>query len=205
MEFLKVITERRSIRRFKPDEVPDEMIRELLKAARLAPSGENCQPWRFVVIKGQACKDQLAEAVAQPFVIRAPLIIVACVDRMAMTDNYLKQRTDELFKARSYYQPPVLKDNSDVRVDEGPHLREINQSYLELNLAIAIDHLTLRAVDLGLGACWVMNFNRESLQEVLSLDERYEPIILLPVGFPSTKPKPRPRLPLSDISIKEFN
>ncbi|HQI25459.1 MAG TPA: nitroreductase family protein, partial [Smithella sp.] len=75
MEFLKVITERRSIRKFKPDEVPDEIIHALIEAARLAPSGENCQPWRFVVIKNQECKDRLAEVVPQSFATRVPLII----------------------------------------------------------------------------------------------------------------------------------
>jgi len=46
-----VIESRRSIRKFLPDPISDEYINEILDAARLAPSGGNIQPWRFVVIK----------------------------------------------------------------------------------------------------------------------------------------------------------
>ena len=48
-EFLDVLTSRKSIRRYKPDPVPDEMIDMILEAARWAPTGENYQPWRFIV------------------------------------------------------------------------------------------------------------------------------------------------------------
>ena len=65
MELINVITDRRSIRRFKQDAVSDEMIRELLDAARLAPSGGNCQPWRFVVIISPLCKERLAKILPQ--------------------------------------------------------------------------------------------------------------------------------------------
>ncbi|OEU71272.1 MAG: hypothetical protein BA863_11035 [Desulfovibrio sp. S3730MH75] len=105
MELLNVITNRRSIRRFKQDAVPDEMIRELLDAARLAPSGGNCQPWRFVLIKSPTCKELLAKVVPQPFATQALLIIAVCVDKNAMSGEYLKQRTEELFKARSFFAP----------------------------------------------------------------------------------------------------
>ena len=60
-DILDVLISRKSIRRYKPDPVPDEMIDKILEAARWAPSGENYQPWRFVVIRdllsggGQAC------------------------------------------------------------------------------------------------------------------------------------------------------
>jgi len=205
MELLYVITDRRSIRRFKQDAVSDEMIRELLDAARLAPSGGNCQPWRFVVIKSPSCKERLAKVVPQPFATQAPLVIVVCVDKNAMSGEYLKQRTEELFEARSFFTPPTGKFDPNDYANKRPTGPEIDQSYLNLNAAIAIDHLTLRAVDLGLGICWVMQFDNKKVKEILSLDDRYEPLVLLPVGFPAQRPKPRPRLPLEEILIKEIN
>lgn len=200
MEFLKVIKTRRSIRRFKPDQVPDEMIYELLHAASLAPSGENCQPWRFVVIKSRSCKEQLAKVVAQPFVTQVPVIIVVCIDKNSMSDQYLKQRIKELFKARSYFVSPVEKSESNKQ-PIGP---AIDDSYLKMNTAIAIDHLVLRAVDLGLGACWVMQFDTQKVKEILFLDEWYEPLVLLPIGFPALIPKPRPRFTREQVLIKEI-
>ncbi len=205
MELRDVIALRRSIRRFKQVPVPDEMIRELLDAARLAPSGGNCQPWRFVVIKRQSCKEQLAKVVPQPFATQAPLVIAVCVDKNAMSGKYLKQRTEELFKARSFFAPPTGKFDPNDYANKRPTGPEVDRPYLNLNAAIAIDHLTLRAVDLGLGICWVMQFDNKKVKEILSLNDRYEPLVLLPVGFPGQKPKPRPRLTLEEVLIKEID
>lgn len=205
MELLDIITNRRSIRRFKRDAVPEEMIKELLEAARLSPSGGNCQPWRFVLIKNQSYKERLVKVVPQPFVTQAPLIIVVCVDKSAMSGEYRKQRIDELFKARSFFAPPTDKFDPNNYANKRSIGPEVDQSYLNLNVAIAIDHLTLRAVDLGLGTCWVMQFDNNKVKEILSLDDRYDPLVLLPVGFPDQSPKPRPRLALEDILIKEIN
>lgn len=202
MEFLKVISGRRSIRRFKKETVPDEMIKALLNAARLAPSGGNCQPWRFVIVKKILCIKQLAKFVPQPFVTRAPLLIVVCVDKNAMSIKYLKERTEELIKVRSFFLSS--RDKLGDFTKKKKFAPEIDLSYMNLNVAIAVDHLILRAVDLGLGTCWVMQFDRRGIREVLSLDDRYEPLALLAIGFPAQSPKPRPRLRIKDILIKEI-
>ena len=59
MDVSEAIKKRRSIRKFKPDPIPEEKIRLLLESARLAPSGTNTQPWRFVVIKDNDTKKKL--------------------------------------------------------------------------------------------------------------------------------------------------
>jgi len=53
------IKTRRSIRKFLPDDIPDEMVEQMLEAARLAPSGSNRQPWRFVVVRDKQIKKEL--------------------------------------------------------------------------------------------------------------------------------------------------
>lgn len=62
MKLIEAIKARRSIRKFKPDPVSDQQIKELLEAARLAPSGVNLQPWRFVVVKSTEARKRLNEA-----------------------------------------------------------------------------------------------------------------------------------------------
>ena len=61
-EFLDLVRERRSIRKFKPDPVPDEYIQKILEAAHWAISGANAQPWEFIVIKDPLTKKRLGEA-----------------------------------------------------------------------------------------------------------------------------------------------
>ena len=76
------------------------------------------------------------------------------------------------------------------------------KSYLNLNAAIALEHIALRAVDLGLGSCWIMMFNSKKAKEILNLDERYEVVALLPVGYHDQTPSQRPRLKLEELIIE---
>ena len=80
-DVLKAIRDRRSIRRFKPEPISDHLINVLLESARLAPSGTNSQPWRFVVVKDEDTKKKLQLAANnQRHVGAAPVVIVCCAD-----------------------------------------------------------------------------------------------------------------------------
>src|SRR4030066_489678 len=57
----EVIKTRKSIRRYKPDPIPDEILDKILEAARWAPTGENYQPWRFIVIKNPETKNKIGD------------------------------------------------------------------------------------------------------------------------------------------------
>jgi len=79
-ELLNFLISRRSIRRFKPDPVPDELILKILDVARYAPSARNSQPWVFIVVKDPEVKKKLANVHlwAKPLE-NAPLgIVIAC-------------------------------------------------------------------------------------------------------------------------------
>jgi len=62
------------------------------------------------------------------------------------------------------------------------------RSYADMDLAIAIDHLTLQATALGLATCWVCNFNPEICVQELDLPEGLEPAVLIPLGYPVDEP-----------------
>lgn len=79
MDVLKAIQERRSIRNYSDKPVEDEKLNAVLEAARLAPSGNNKQAWRFIAVKDSATRQKLQEACGgQKFVSQAPVIIAAC-------------------------------------------------------------------------------------------------------------------------------
>jgi len=79
MSVLEVIRQRRSVRVYNNDPIPEESLLRVLEAARLAPSGKNLQPWKFVVVQDGSLKKKLAIASNdQEFIADAPLIIVAC-------------------------------------------------------------------------------------------------------------------------------
>lgn len=87
MEFAEVLKTRRSVRAYKPDPIPDEVLRRILDYTRLAPSANNVQPWHFVVIRDAVKRKEIAKlAAGQSFVGEAPIIIACCGKRY--TDRY---------------------------------------------------------------------------------------------------------------------
>ncbi len=78
---MQIIKGRRSIRRFKPDPIPEEDLREVLEAAIWAPSAGNTQEWKFFVVRDPGLKRRLASAaMEQQFLAEAPVVIVVCAD-----------------------------------------------------------------------------------------------------------------------------
>ncbi len=81
MDVLEAMKSRRSIRKYKPEPIPDGKLQSILEAARLAPSAANRQPWRFVVVQNADCKKALAEAANnQTFLSDAAAIVAAIGD-----------------------------------------------------------------------------------------------------------------------------
>jgi nitroreductase len=79
MEFYKVVKTRRSIRSYKPDIPPQDVLDRISEAARIAPSGSNRQPWRFIFVTDPVLKKGLVSACGnQKFVGEAPIVVVAC-------------------------------------------------------------------------------------------------------------------------------
>lgn len=94
MSVLKVIQKRRSIRRYRKESISEEVLQRVLEAARLAPSGKNFQPWKFIIVQDDELKKKLAKASAeQHFMAEAPVIIVACgfpEDSYSRLGRYMK-------------------------------------------------------------------------------------------------------------------
>ena len=92
MEFLKVLQERRSVRRFKPEAVPEESLQRILEAARIAPSAGNLQAFQVFVARSEEKRKELADAsFGQSFVAKAPIVLVFCADLKASSRVYAER------------------------------------------------------------------------------------------------------------------
>lgn len=75
-----------------------------------------------------------------------------------------------------------------------------NKDHCDIDVAIAIDHMTLMATELGLGTCWVCHFNPEIINELIPTDENWEPIAILTIGYPvQIKAPEKKRKEIDDI------
>ncbi len=202
MELKTVIQNRRSTRKFKPDPVPEAFIREVIDTARFAPSAANIQPTRFVVVQSAAMKEQLAPYTL-PFVTKAPVIIVCCVDAGAWSTapaRFTELKKSGVFRDNTEDGQLIETQQSDMlaRLTDTP----IGRMHLWQNAAIAIDHLTLRAVDLGLSSCWVGMVDRDKVKAILGLAALYEIVALLPLGYADQTAAPRPRISLDEVLLQ---
>ena len=77
--FQELAENRRSVRAYKPDAVPEELLQQVLEAGRLAPSACNKQPWRFIVVKSETGRRALGAAYAREWFWKAPLVIAVCI------------------------------------------------------------------------------------------------------------------------------
>lgn len=104
--------------------------------------------------------------------------------------------------ARVYARPWLLQAPLVVcvcGVSAEAWVRGDGRSYLDVDAAIVMDHLTLAAADEGLGSCWIANFDPGAAREAFGLRPGEEPVLLTPLGHPADEPGPKVRRPLSDL------
>ncbi len=189
-----VIFNRRSIRRYRPESVPHQIIEDLLQSAIWSPSAHNRQPWRFAVVESQAQKEQLAQAMGARL-------------RRDLTADGVPTEVIEADAGRSYSRitnSPVLiilclsMVDMDVYADE----RRNHQEYIMAvqSVAMAGQNILLAAHDVGLGACWMCAplFCSDVVKDELKLPDDWQPQALLTVGYPAeTREKTRKPLETS--------
>ncbi|TGE36400.1 nitroreductase [Desulfosporosinus fructosivorans] len=201
MDIKLAMQERRSIRNYKSEPVAEELLQELLEAARLAPSGTNQQPWRFVIVKKQDMKERIqAAAFNQKFLSQAPILLVCCADLSTYAHN-TRKRLQELVDAGAFGSEAL---DSYPNID-GPKDANTLKGYIPhamLNVAIAMEHIALRAVSLGLGTCFVQLMRAKQVAEILELPEHLVITGLMPIGYPDQNPAARPRVSSQEIVYK---
>jgi nitroreductase len=196
----EAIEQRRSIRKFKADAVPDEHIRALIDAARLAPSGSNAQPWRFKIVTDEAIRLKLAEAAYnQSFIAQAPVVFVCCADIQGYFAGTVSGIQD-LGKAGAVETSIVRRIRKRAEELRTMEVEDVIPRIV-LNVGIAIEHIVLRALDFGLGSCWVRAFDEQMVKDIFGWGDGISVVALLPVGYPDEAPAPRKRRTIEEILL----
>ncbi len=110
-------------------------------------------------------------------------------------------RQDELsdfYAAKWFTQAPLILCAC-AMPDKGWTHAASGKNYTDVDVAIVIDHITLAATSLGLGTCWIAAFNPAAVRKVLGLPDDVEPLILLPLGYPTDQPRAKKRKALSEL------
>ena len=174
MELLKAMMDRRSVRRYRADSIPDEILLEILEAARRAPSWANTQVCRYIVGKEARVKEALQDCLgpqnpARAAMVEAPVVICAAAQR-----NVSGCRNGA----------PVTNKGDWFMFDAG----------------IALEHIALAACNFGLGTVHVGSFDAGKAEQVLGIPEGYSITEMMPVGYFDEVPRETPRKPLSETT-----
>ncbi len=178
MEFDEVVSRRHSCRDFDPDRpVPEEHLTACLRAAQLAPSACNAQPWRFVVVteprrRKLICDEALGGLVPNRWALDAPvLVVLAAVRKLGV-----------------------------ARLGEG--VKDI--PYHLLDCGMAGEHLVLRATELGLGSCWLGWFRERPLRKLIRAPGNWKLLALIALGWPAAdwEPAKRSRVELGKAAFR---
>lgn len=178
MDVFEAIRNRRSIRHYSETPVSDEILNQVLEAARWAPSWANTQCTRYVVVRDAETKARLAETVssrnpATEALIHAPIVIVACAE----------------LKKAGYYKGEATTEKGD---------------WFMFDVGIAMENLALAAHALGLGTVHVGNIpDSKKLEEILDVPEGIVAVEMTPLGYPAAESKTPPRKELSEIVFYE--
>ncbi len=190
---IQAIINRRSIRKFKPLEVPKSLIEEVLKAASLAPSSKNRQPWKFIVVTGEAKKQMLD-------VMKKGLERERMMPFLPDSAQYLRGAEQTLF---TMAQAPVTifvvntlgldllcELSTDARVFELCNAQSIGA---------AMENMALAATELGLGSLWICDtyFAHEELSQWLNTEGEF--FAAMALGYGDESPTARPRKETREI------
>lgn len=186
--------------------MPEECLQQMLEAARLAPSGSNRQPWRFLVITDAERKAGLRQiCLEQSFIEQAPVVIACCADLTAYAKAAREKRNQE------YQEYGVTETLTGRFADPAFRAAQLAAPDPELetmlpmavaNTYIAVEHMVLTATSLGLGTCWTGALGEKGAVEAfLGLPPTTRVVVLLPVGYPAKVPPQRPRLKTDEILL----
>ena len=190
----EIIEKRKSIRKFKTDEVPEELIRQMLEAARVAPSAKNRQPWRFMVIKGES-KERILLEMEKGIKASGKSLFIPKKFRngLVSAENTLRIMREAPVVILVFN---TLSKNPYPPVFAGKRISEIHNT---LSIGAAIENMLLCATGLGLGTLWIGNTVYAHKQITRYLGTKEQLASAVAVGYPDEEPEGRPRKTLDEI------
>lgn len=199
-----VIRQRRSVRKFKPDPIPDAMLSGLVEAATCAPSASNRQPWRFMILTDCEIKRRLAARVEEAIErAAADLSLLSPADFKSYSRNFLHFAEAPAVILALCRSTPVMahlfREGSPTRAQ----LKVLEEDGAVMSVAMAVENMLLAATELGLGTCIMTGplLAGEAFSEILSIPEGWKIACLVCAGFADESPDPAPRKTAAQVTV----
>lgn len=182
-DVIKTILNHRSIRRYKSDPIPDEILDTMIQCAQMAPSSINGQQVSIVIVKDQMRKEQLMRLSSnQAFIAEAPVFLIFCAD-------FYRAH----LACKKYGKTLLATDSLDSTLVGA------------IDVGLAMQNAITAAESLGLGTCPIggVRRNPSEISRLLNLPDYVFPLCGLVVGYPNEDPEIKPRLPKDAVAFEE--
>jgi nitroreductase len=202
---MKVIQDRRSIRQYTAEPVSDQDLDMILEAGRQAPSGENAQPWRFIIVKDAETRKRLGTLAGGGSGRRftAEFVTKKMQERFSGLQDEAKKRA--AFEKLTSGRVSAFLADAPVNIVVCGKKDVWDMPY---DTSAAIENMLLMVTALGLGACWVIApcidiRDEERVKALLGMPEGFKAVSIISVGHPARSHRPRPRIPIQDLVFLE--
>jgi nitroreductase len=189
METLKAIASRRSIREFKPDPVPQNILEKILWAATLAPSGKNKQPWQFIVVRDEDKRAEMVHAMQKG------------IDQL---EGMGIQTGSARYTVKSMAFAPVTIFVINPTSTKPPYVWDTGESNADVvdtqSIGAAIQNMLLAAQDFGLATLWICDifFAYQELSTWLGCEGQM--VAAVSLGYSDQSPSARPRKAVDEVT-----
>ena len=202
---IKVIQDRRSIREYGDQPVSEQDLKMIMEAARQAPSGENAQPWRFIIVRDPTTRKRLG-AIARGGSGRrftAEYVTKKMHERFSSMEDEAKKKA--IFEKLTSGSVSAFLAEAPVNIVVCGKKDVWDMPY---DTSASIENILLMVTALGLGACWVIApcidiRDEERLKKLLAVPEEYKVVSIIAVGHPTRQPRSRPRMALHELVFTE--
>lgn len=188
------IYNRRSVRRYKSNPVPDAVLHQIMEAARWSPSGGNGQGYCFGIVTDAEKRLALAHAAGDQLWIAEAPVVIACCAKLGQPwyGEDFGRRVNEL-----RWGPELMQ-----WLDTAPSPWAVPLMMQNATSMIPGAHIQLAAAAHGIGTCWIGYLDIHRAGEILGLPEDWRCHFIMPLGYPAEE-KRRPRKPLDEITFSD--
>lgn len=198
MDFMEIISGRRSVRAFRPEPLSHGQLEQILEAARWAPSPHGRQPWRFVVLTKLEVKQRLAKAMGDEW--RRQLALDG-QDEVTIMLRHRKSQ-ERIVGAPAIVIPCLYLEDLDRYPDA---VRQTAETTMAIqSLGCAVQNMLLAAYNIGLDSGWMCAplFCQETVRAALELEETFRPHALICFGYAAKDPQRRPHRPIEELVVR---
>jgi len=202
---MKVIQDRRSVREWTDEPVSEQDLGMILEAGRQAPSGENAQPWRFIIVRDAETRKKLGALAGGGGGRRftAEFVTNQMQERFANLQDEAKKKA--AFEKLTSGQVSAFLANAPLNIVV---CGKKDVWDMPLDTSAAIENMLLMVTALGLGACWVIApcidiRDEERVKALLNIPEGFKVVSVISVGRPTRPHRPRPRMPINQLVFLE--